>query len=85
MKKQLSTEEIFAQVQAVIVDQLGVSQKDVTMEADIRKDLGTDSLDEVELIMAIEEEFVMEITDEEAEQLNTVTDIVRLIEKHQAA
>lgn len=85
MSQQPTTEELFTKVQALIVDQLGVSEKDVTMEANIRQDLGADSLDDVELVMALEEEFAMEIPDAEAEQLSTVGDIVRFIEKYNAA
>ena len=69
-------DEIFSKVQAIIVEQLGVEQDEVTMEASFRDDLEADSLDLVELIMAFEEEFGGEISDEEAQQLNTVGDVV---------
>jgi len=72
----LSQEEIFEKVRDIIVEQLGVEPDDVTMEASFRNDLEADSLDLVELIMAFEEEFGGEISDEEAQQLNTVGDVV---------
>ena len=72
----LSQEEVFEKVQGIIVEQLGVEADDVTMEASFRNDLEADSLDLVELIMAFEEEFGGEISDDEAQQLNTVGDVV---------
>ncbi len=68
----LSKDEVFQKVKNVIVEQLGVSQDEVTMEASFTEDLGADSLDTVELVMALEEEFATEIADEEAEKLVTV-------------
>lgn len=85
MNQQPTTEEIFAKLQSTIVDLLGVGAEEVTMEANFRADLGADSLDDIELIMAVEEEFDIEIPDEEAEYLLTVGDAVRFIEKHNAA
>lgn len=63
----------------IIVEQLGVSEEEVTMEASFVDDLGADSLDLVELIMAMEEEFGLEISDEDAEKILTVQDVVSYI------
>jgi acyl carrier protein len=68
----MSKEEIFEKVKEIIVDQLGVEGDKVTMEASFRDDLEADSLDLVELIMAFEEEFGGEISDEEAQKITTV-------------
>jgi len=70
---------IFEKVREIVVDQLGVEEDDVTMEASFIDDLGADSLDIVELIMALEEEFDLEIPDEEAERIVTVGDVVEYI------
>ncbi len=67
-------------VKEVIVDQLGVDPEQVVLEASFVEDLGADSLDTVELIMAFEEEFGVEIPDEEAEKIKTVQDVVDYIE-----
>lgn len=72
----------FDKVKDIIVDQLGVDEGDVTMEASFIDDLGADSLDIVELIMALEEEFDIEIPDEEAEKISTVGDAVNYISAH---
>ncbi len=69
----------FDKVKEIIIDQLGVDEADVTMEASFIDDLGADSLDIVELIMALEEEFDLEIPDEEAEKISTVGDAVNYI------
>ena len=66
----------------IIVEQLGVSEEEVTMEASFIDDLGADSLDLVELIMAMEEEFSLEISDEDAEKIQTVQDVVTYITEH---
>jgi acyl carrier protein len=66
----------------IIVEQLGVSEEDVTMEAHFIDDLGADSLDLVELIMAMEEEFSLEISDEDAEKIQTVQDVANYITEH---
>jgi len=66
----------FERVRAIIVEQLGVDPTDVSMEASFRDDLEADSLDLVELIMAFEEEFGGDISDEEAQNLTTVGDVV---------
>jgi len=66
----------------IIVEQLGVSEEEVTLEASFIDDLGADSLDLVELIMAMEEEFSIEISDEDAEKIQTVQDVVNYITEH---
>jgi len=66
----------------IIVEQLGVSEEEVTLEASFIEDLGADSLDLVELIMAMEEEFGIEISDEDAEKIQTVQDVVNYINEH---
>ena len=66
-------------VQAIIVEQLGVDDKEVTISASFIDDLGADSLDTVELVMAFEEEFDIEIPDEDAEDITTVADAVKYI------
>jgi len=68
----MNQEEVFGKVKAIIVEQLGVDESAVTMEARFREDLEADSLDLVELIMAFEEEFGGEIEDEEAEAITSV-------------
>ncbi len=73
----MSQATTFERVQAIIVEQLGVEPSDVTMDANFRDDLEADSLDLVELIMAFEEEFGGEISDEQAQDINTVGDAVR--------
>ncbi len=70
----------FERVKKVLVEQLGVSEDQVTLEASIVDDLGADSLDVVEIVMALEEEFEIEIPDEEAEKLPTVGAIVNYID-----
>ncbi len=72
-------------VRDIIVEQLGVNADQVTIEAKFIEDLGADSLDTVELVMAFEEEFGIEVPDEEAEKLLTVGDVVRYIEDHAQA
>lgn len=75
----MSSEEIFDKISAIIVDQLGVAESAITMEASFIDDLGADSLDIVELIMALEEEFDLEIPDSDAEKVVTVGDVVEYI------
>jgi acyl carrier protein len=74
--------EIEAKVKGIIVEQLGVDEEEVTMDASFTDDLGADSLDIVELVMALEEEFSIEIPDEEAENISRVREAVGYIEKH---
>ncbi len=78
----MSTEEVFEKVKAIIVEQLGVAEASVTMEASFIDDLGADSLDIVELVMAIEEEFDIEIPDTDAEKVVTVGDVVDYIKEN---
>ena len=70
---------MFDKIREIVVEQLGVEDEDVRMDASFIDDLGADSLDIVELIMALEEEFDMEIPDEEAEKIITVGDVVDYI------
>lgn len=70
---------VFDKVKKLIVEQLGVEEDDITMESSFIDDLGADSLDIVELIMALEEEFNLEIPDTEAEKITTVADAVNYI------
>ncbi|NPA90257.1 MAG: acyl carrier protein [Chloroflexi bacterium] len=79
------TSEVFERVKAIIVEQLGVEPDKVTPDARFREDLEADSLDLVELIMAFEEEFGGEISDEDAEKIQTVGDAVRYLEEHLSA
>lgn len=78
----MSSEEILEKVKGIIVEQLGVADTAVTMEASFIDDLGADSLDIVELIMALEEEFDTEIPDSDAEKIVTVGDVVDYIKEH---
>ncbi len=78
----LSRDEVYEKVRSVIVEQLGVSEDEVTNEASFTDDLGADSLDTVELVMALEEEFGTEIADEDAEKLTTVGRTVDYIVNH---
>ena len=73
---------VFEKVRELIVDQLNVDESMVTMETNLIKDLEADSLDAVEIVMAIEEEFDIEIPDEKAEEFQTVSDLVKYIEKN---
>lgn len=72
-------EEIFEEIKGIIVEQLGVEEEKVTMEASFIDDIGADSLDIVELIMALEEKYDTEIADEVAEKMVTVKDVVEYI------
>ena len=75
--------EILEKVKKVVIDQLSVDESLVTPEASFTADLGADSLDTVELVMAFEEAFGCEIPDEDAEKIATVQDAVNYIEAHQ--
>lgn len=74
---------IFEKVQEKVAEQLSIDSDDITMESSFIEDLGADSLDIVELLMALEEEFDIEIPDEEAEKLVTVGDVVDYIKNNQ--
>ena len=80
MSDETSTED---RIKKILVDQLGVNADQITPEAKFIEDLGADSLDTVELVMALEEEFGNEIPDEEAEKLTTVGDVIQYIEAAQ--
>lgn len=71
--------DVFERVKEIIVDRLDVEEEKVTLEASFKDDLDADSLDVVELVMELEDEFDMEIADEEAEKINTVGDAVNYI------
>ncbi len=75
----MSQEEIFQKVQKIVCEQLGVDEAEVKPEASFANDLGADSLDTVELVMALEEEFDIEIPDEAAEEIATVQSAVNYI------
>ncbi len=78
----MSNSEIAERVKSIIVEQLGVPAEDVTENASFIEDLGADSLDIVELVMALEEEYDIEISDEDAEKIQTVGDAVSYITTH---
>ena len=69
-------------IKAIIIEQLGVDEDEVTPQASFLEDLGADSLDIVELVMAMEEEFKIEIPDEDVEALRTVQDVINYIRQH---
>ncbi|HUH16669.1 MAG TPA: acyl carrier protein [Methylomirabilota bacterium] len=73
----------YERLKKIIVEQLGVDEEEVTPQASFVEDLNADSLDLVELIMSLEEEFGMEISDEDAERIQKVSDAVEYIEEHQ--
>ena len=75
--------DITSRVKAIIADKLDVEETEVTPEASFTNDLGADSLDTVELIMAFEEEFDIEIPDEDAQKIKTVKDVMEYIEAKQ--
>jgi acyl carrier protein len=75
-------DNITDKVRDIIVEQLGVNPEQVTPEAKFIEDLGADSLDTVELVMAFEEEFGIDVPDEEAEKLQAVGDVIRYVEEN---
>jgi len=77
----MSSNELYAKVNSIIVEQLGAKEEDLKPEASFIDDLGADSLDTVELVMALEEEFDTEIPDEDAENIKTVKDVYDYIDK----
>ena len=77
----MSEKSIEQRVKDIIVEQLGVKPEQVTPEAKFIEDLGADSLDQVELVMALEEEFGNEIPDEQAEKLQSVSDVIKYVEE----
>ena len=80
----MASSEKADKVKSIIVEQLGVPAEDVTEEASFIEDLGADSLDIVELVMALEEEYDIEISDEDAEKIQTVGDAITYISEHTA-
>ncbi len=76
----MTTQEIEAKVKAIIVDKLGVSESEVTNEANFASDLNADSLDTVELIMEFEKEFGLQIPDDQTENISTVGDAIKFID-----
>jgi acyl carrier protein len=80
-----SREEVFERVKEVLTDQLGIEESEISEEASFQEDLDADSLDLVELVMRFEEEFNIEIPDEDAEKIATVGDAVDYIEKKSEA
>ncbi|MBK2025823.1 acyl carrier protein [Francisella philomiragia] len=76
----MSANEVYAKVNSIIVEQLGVKEEDLKPEASFIDDLGADSLDTVELVMALEEEFDTEIPDGDAEKIRTVKDVYDYID-----
>ena len=79
----MAREDIEKKVTDILVDKMGVEPEDVKNEADFIEDLGGDSLDLVEVMMEVEREFRISVTDEEEYQVKTVADIIGLVEKHQ--
>ncbi|EUJ21322.1 acyl carrier protein [Listeria aquatica] len=79
----MTEQEVLEKVTDIVVDRLGVEASKVTLEASFKDDLGADSLDVVELVMELEDQFDMEISDDDAEKLSTVGDAVKYIEAHQ--
>ena len=79
----MNPDEILEKVKEVIVEQLGVEDENIKLDTSFIDDLGADSLDIVELIMALEEEFDMQIPDSEAEKISTVNDVVEYIKNNQ--
>ena len=73
---------VFDRVKKIIIEQLGVDEDQVSQEASFTDDLGADSLDTVELVMALEQEFNMEIPDEDAEKITNVSQAVKYIQDH---
>ncbi|MFC6331203.1 acyl carrier protein [Paenibacillus septentrionalis] len=74
--------DVLDRVTSIIVDRLGVDAEKVTLEASFKEDLNADSLDVVELIMELEDEFNLEISDEDAEKISTVGEVVNYIQSH---
>jgi acyl carrier protein len=75
---------VFEKIREIIVEQLGAEEDEITMNTHLMKDLEADSLDAVEIIMAIEDEFDIEVADEDAEKFQTISDIVKYVEDNVA-
>ena len=78
----LLNDEVYIKLKKIIVEQLGVKETEISPGANFADDLGADSLDIVEMIMAVEEEFDIQVSDEEAESLQTVMDVAMFIKNH---
>ncbi len=78
--QEVKKEMVFDKIKEIIMEQLQVEESEITMDTNLMKDLSADSLDAVEIIMAIEDEYGIEIPDEEAENIQTVADLVRFVE-----
>ncbi|MDD5593526.1 MAG: acyl carrier protein [Candidatus Margulisbacteria bacterium] len=78
----MDEQKIYDDIKKVVVEQLGVSESEVTREASFVDDLGADSLDTVELVMALEEAFSIEIPDEDAEKIKTIGDTISYVMAH---
>jgi len=76
------SDDVFERVKRIVVERLGVEEAEVTSEASFKDDLGADSLDVVELVMELEDEFDLEISDEDAEKITTVGEVVNYIQSH---
>lgn len=76
--------EVLDRVKSIIVERLGVDEAEVTLEASFKDDLGADSLDVVELVMELEDEFDLEISDEDAEKITTVGEVVNYVQQAQS-
>ncbi len=72
---------MFEKVRAIIANELNIDESKITLDSTLSEDLGADSLDAVELIMALEDEFGVQVSDEDAQGIQTVGDIVKLVEK----
>lgn len=80
----MAEEDVLVRVKKIVVDRLGVDEADVKLDASFKEDLDADSLDIVELVMELEDEFNLEISDEDAEKIQTVGDVVSYIENHKS-
>ncbi|RYM07210.1 acyl carrier protein [Sporolactobacillus sp. THM7-7] len=80
----MAESDVLERVKKIVVDRLGVDEADVKPEASFKEDLDADSLDIVELVMELEDEFGLEISDEEAEKIQTVGDVVNYIQSHES-
>lgn len=74
--------DVLERVKKIVVDRLGVDEAEVALESSFKEDLGADSLDVVELVMELEDEFDLEISDEDAEKITTVGEVVEYIKAH---
>ncbi|GGL44273.1 acyl carrier protein [Sporolactobacillus putidus] len=80
----MAEDDVLERVKKIVVDRLGVDEADVKPEASFKEDLDADSLDIVELVMELEDEFNLEISDEDAEKIQTVGDVITYIQSHKS-